>query len=287
LIRLPNLFSVPGDPLAGFFIAAAGASVSPVHLAAGCGAMLFLYMAGLILNDLMDFDQDLAERPERPLPSGTISRRAAQFAFLFCTLAAFALCSLPGRKAPLLMCLLVFLCVCLYNIALKGVRVIGPVSMGLCRGCSMLLGAAMFSGKLDDPIAIIIAVHTAVIAIALITMIADFETRKDIPVIAIWLPGIIVLGGLVAYRLSLPLNWRNTDYLFCLAGGTAVYLHGRTAMNIWRRRQVTPPDIGRMIGAHMFIQSAWLFAVNAYIAGGVVLLLWPINRLVVRKIYAS
>jgi 4-hydroxybenzoate polyprenyltransferase len=278
---------VPGDPLAGFFIVAAGVTINPTHLVAACGAMLFLYMAGLILNDLMDYEQDLAERPERPLPSGNISRRAARGAFLFCTVAAFALCSLPGKKAPLFMCLLVFLCVCLYNVALKGVRVIGPVSMGLCRGCSMLLGAAMFSGKLGDPTALVMAVYTVVIAIAMITMIADYETRKTIPVVAIWLPGVIVLAGLVAYRLSLPFDWRNVDYLYCLAGGTAVYFHVRTALRIWRRKQVIPPDIGGMIGAHMFIQAAWLFGAGALIAGAFVLLLWPINRLVVRKIYAS
>ena len=37
----------------------------------------FLYMAGVVLNDFFDLELDLRERPDRPLPSGRISPRAA------------------------------------------------------------------------------------------------------------------------------------------------------------------------------------------------------------------
>ena len=32
------------------------------------------YTAGMILNDLLDYEVDVRERPERPLPSGAVSR---------------------------------------------------------------------------------------------------------------------------------------------------------------------------------------------------------------------
>ena len=41
-------------------------------------ASCLLYTAGMILNDVYDFDVDMKERPSRPLPSGRISRRRAQ-----------------------------------------------------------------------------------------------------------------------------------------------------------------------------------------------------------------
>ncbi|MEM7786069.1 MAG: UbiA family prenyltransferase, partial [Planctomycetota bacterium] len=35
-----------------------------------------IYTAGMVLNDYFDFEKDLVERPERPIPSGQISRKA-------------------------------------------------------------------------------------------------------------------------------------------------------------------------------------------------------------------
>ena len=75
LFRVPNLFTVPGDPLAGFLIATGG------HLdtRALCAvlASLAIYAAGLAMNDLADFAEDKSERPKRPLPSGAIPRGTA------------------------------------------------------------------------------------------------------------------------------------------------------------------------------------------------------------------
>ena len=36
--------------------------------------MALFYTAGMILNDVLDDDVDRRERPERPLPSGAVSR---------------------------------------------------------------------------------------------------------------------------------------------------------------------------------------------------------------------
>ena len=38
---------------------------------------MVLYASGTALNDVFDFEIDRAERPNRPLPSGRVSRRAA------------------------------------------------------------------------------------------------------------------------------------------------------------------------------------------------------------------
>ena len=68
LFRAPNLFTVPGDPLAGYVLASYGAFESDVFYAVG--ASVCFYAAGLLDNDLADLAEDRVERPFRPLPSG-------------------------------------------------------------------------------------------------------------------------------------------------------------------------------------------------------------------------
>ena len=72
LLRFPNLFTVPGDPLAGFFLA--GAAAPPGNALLAVGAALCFYVCGLVLNDLVDVGEDARERPGRPLPAGTRTR---------------------------------------------------------------------------------------------------------------------------------------------------------------------------------------------------------------------
>uniref|UniRef100_UPI001CE2744A UbiA family prenyltransferase n=1 Tax=Streptomyces werraensis TaxID=68284 RepID=UPI001CE2744A len=74
LVRLPALFTVPGDTLAG--VAAAGGRPGPRALLP-IGSSLCLYAAGMVLNDWADRAEDAVERPHRPLPSGRIRPAAA------------------------------------------------------------------------------------------------------------------------------------------------------------------------------------------------------------------
>lgn len=116
LFRLPNLFTVPGDPLAGFLIATGGR----LDLRALCAvlASLAIYAAGLAMNDLADFAEDTRDRPKRPLPSGAIPRNTAWFATVNLTLLGLAFSFLAGPQA-LLMGIGTVLGVVLYNFLTK------------------------------------------------------------------------------------------------------------------------------------------------------------------------
>ena len=61
--------------LAGFLIASQAREVGPLPDAFwwALGAGLAFYAAGMVLNDVFDVALDRRERPERPLPSGTIA----------------------------------------------------------------------------------------------------------------------------------------------------------------------------------------------------------------------
>ena len=147
LFRVPNLFTVPGDPLAGFLIATGGQLDSRAVCAVL--ASLCIYAAGLAMNDLADFAEDLRERPKRPLPSGAISRSAAWIVVANLILLGLGLCFLAG-PAAVLMGFGTVLGVVLYNFLTKKIPVIGALNMGLCRGLSLLLGAA--AGLAPDPL---------------------------------------------------------------------------------------------------------------------------------------
>jgi 4-hydroxybenzoate polyprenyltransferase len=141
LVRLPNLLTTPGDPLAGYLLAAGRnpAALGPAALAAITS--LCLYAAGVVLNDLVDFETDLRERPSRPLPSDRITRRQATELLAALLVAAggslFTL-GTAARVVGLALAAMVFL----YNFAFKRNRFLGPIGMGACRGLSLLLGAA-------------------------------------------------------------------------------------------------------------------------------------------------
>ena len=90
LIRLPHLFTVFADPLIGFLIA--GGLAQGVHgyvrVTAVCFISFAMSLFGIITNDLADIQIDMTDHPDRPLPRGLVSPRAASYAAQLCFLAA-------------------------------------------------------------------------------------------------------------------------------------------------------------------------------------------------------
>ncbi len=141
LVRPPNLFTVPGDPLAGFILAGGGGDgrFAPAVLVALAACLL--YMAGLIWNDCADAREDAHTRPSRPIPSGRVKR--AHALTVAAVMAAGAV-ALAWRATPTAgyVALLLAVLVLAYNFVARRQVAAGVVSMGLCRGVSVLLGAA-------------------------------------------------------------------------------------------------------------------------------------------------
>ncbi|KOX44318.1 UbiA prenyltransferase [Streptomyces sp. NRRL F-7442] len=157
LLRLPALFTVPGDALAG--AAAAGARPGPRTLLA-IGSSLCLYEAGMALNDWADRAEDAVERPHRPLPSGRIRPAAALVAAGALTGAGLALAAGAGRPA-LGVAAPLAATVWSYDLALKHTPA-GPAAMAAARGLDLLLGAAATAGgaRAALPSAALLGGHT-------------------------------------------------------------------------------------------------------------------------------
>ncbi len=207
LVRLPNLFTVPGDVLAGAGFAAAATfsadRLSFGQLALAVVAAVAVYAAGLIDNDLVDCAEDAAERPARPLPSGRVSAAAASRAraALFLIPALVAVSGVMPLAWVVVQMALVA-AVLVYN-RIKGlVPEVGFVLMGVCRGLNLLGGAALaglFAGGAGESAVAAVALCWT-LYVAGITVFASHETRcapgaarylLAIPVAALALVGLL------------------------------------------------------------------------------------------------
>ncbi|MFF5515994.1 SCO3242 family prenyltransferase [Streptomyces coeruleorubidus] len=204
LLRLPALFSVPGDALAG--TAATGAPPNARTLLA-IGSSLCLYEAGMALNDWADREVDAVERPHRPLPSGRIRPAAALTAACALTGAGLALAARAGRPA-LAVAAPLAATVWAYDLTLKHTPA-GPVAMGAARGLDLLLGAAATTGRTRPalPSAALLGTHTLAV-----TTVSRQEARGGSPLAPLAaLATTALLTRLVTHRLaSLPEDRRET-----------------------------------------------------------------------------
>ncbi|WP_425442660.1 SCO3242 family prenyltransferase [Streptomyces indicus] len=142
-MRVPALFTVPGDALAGV---AAGGTRPKARTLLAIGSSLCLYEAGMALNDWADREIDAVERPHRPLPSGRITPGAALAAAAGFTTAGLALAALAGRRALAVAGALAG-AVWAYDLGLKNTPA-GPLAMAGARSLDLLLGAAATTGHI-------------------------------------------------------------------------------------------------------------------------------------------
>ncbi len=198
LVRLPNLFTAAADILAGFLYA--GGSLSdwgswlPLAIASMC-----LYAGGVALNDVCDAARDRAERSQRPIPSGRISRNGAGLiagAFLLIGVGLAFSCVL--RSGAIAFALVVS--IVLYDWVLKDTPV-APVMMGMCRGLNLSLGMVPAANLCVAPM--LVPVGLFVLYVASLTLFARREAVVDASDRLRLL--IATAGGAVAFGLLLVL----------------------------------------------------------------------------------
>ena len=198
LMRLANIVTAVSDILAG--VAIAGSLISSIMLAnhsplslalitnpslASILPIVFLmlstaclYGGGVVLNDVFDADLDKIERPERPIPSGLISRRSAAVFGAALLAGGIVLAWLSDRSEllslPLLLATGIAVSCVVYDKWSKHNSFLGPLNMGLCRSLNLLLGMSIL------PYAVMqfwILALVPLIYIAAITMISRGEVH--------------------------------------------------------------------------------------------------------------
>nr|WP_319574342.1 UbiA family prenyltransferase [uncultured Desulfobacter sp.] len=141
LVRLPGVFTAHADIFAGFLIAGLGVeNISSLLWLLGASSCFF--SAGMALNDFFDADNDRIERPERPIPSGRISRQSAFTLGMVLLVAGMAFAYTAG-SGPFYAALGLAAMILLYDGVFKSNSIAGPLCMGACRYFNLLMVLAL------------------------------------------------------------------------------------------------------------------------------------------------
>ncbi len=155
-LRAVNLLTVPGDPLAGAVLAAAGARLRPGPVAAAMGAAMALYAAGILDNDLTGLEEDRRLGRSRPLATGELPIGAARRVRAMLFVAGLMLAALGGWRTAALAFVLVG-SVLAYHRPRRRHAWMGPLLLGSCRAFSLLMGAVAQTGGPPGPYAMVAA----------------------------------------------------------------------------------------------------------------------------------
>ena len=160
LTRPANIVTAIADIWAGFAVAGGALVIfadqtklidSPVfqNLLWLTLSTIGLYGGGVAFNDVFDADLDAKERPERPIPSGRVSKgKAALMAFLLLLIGIIAAWNVSNLSA--MIALIVAGMAVLYDYWGKHQFIFGPINMGLCRAGNLLLGISAFPVMLQS-----------------------------------------------------------------------------------------------------------------------------------------
>jgi 4-hydroxybenzoate polyprenyltransferase len=216
LLRIPNVFTAVADiALAGLVGGALTANFPGFLLLALASACL--YCSGMVWNDYFDIDQDSRERPFRPLPSGHVSLGTAWKLAAGLMVLGVALAGLAGWRpdgftaAPLAWAVVLAACILLYDRWLKHIA-LGPVGMGACRFCNVMLGLSLAAVNTDGwglLLALVVGAY-----IAGVTWFARTEARGS-SAMELLLAAVVMLLALVV-ALAVPVagpRWQSSPDL--------------------------------------------------------------------------
>ncbi|WP_432192229.1 UbiA family prenyltransferase [Streptomyces sp. bgisy027] len=139
LVRAPAALSVPGDVIAG--AVAAGRPLGARTFGV-IGSSVCLYWAGMALNDYADAAVDGVERPDRPVPSGRVPRRAALAVAGGLTAVGLGLAAVAGGRRSVCAALPLAGLVWAYDLKLKSTGA-GGAAMAGARMLDVLAGAVV------------------------------------------------------------------------------------------------------------------------------------------------
>ncbi|BAZ49108.1 UbiA prenyltransferase [Nostoc sp. NIES-4103] len=215
LMRPANIVTAWADILVGFaasgwiifddFINGQASFVNLIPLGWLLLATTGLYGGGIVFNDIFDAQLDAKERPNRPIPSDRVSLQNAtllgSLLFAIGIAAAFQVSLLSG-----IIGIVITFAALLYDAIAKHHGFFGPLNMGLCRGCNLLLGVSAVPAIVAERwyLAMI-----PVLYIAAITAISQGEVHGGkkitgilaILLISIVLTAVLALGFLQDYTV--------------------------------------------------------------------------------------
>jgi 4-hydroxybenzoate polyprenyltransferase len=208
LIRLPNIFTTPSNILTGYLAAVSVAQASSTQLLELTISSAFLYVAGIVFNDYFDIEIDRRERPSRPLPSGTISRRRALAIAVGALLIGNVIALFLGLVS-LAVSIGLSIAIFAYDYRLKRGK-LGPFAMGSTRFLNVILGASpllLFTTSTSN-IVILTAAASMFLYVLAITLLSKNEASDDKPkliIISLIISGVI--GVIISLGFFVQFHW--------------------------------------------------------------------------------
>lgn len=287
LVRLPNLFTLPSNILVGFVIASSLTLTSYVQVLLLVTISILLYCVGLILNDLFDYNIDKKERPDRPLASGKVTRRAAVCLVTVFSVLALGL-SLIVSISTLVTSSFLFALIFGYDKFLKKTQA-GPFTIAAARVMNVMLGASVnFShiGGFPQLIILTFVLTITFVYVCLIGFISRYEVHGFpnnkklflIPVIIATIISLIAIFSLMGFF--------KYGSLIILALFSFIM-----AITFYKIRKQDSPGIQRivqnMILSIIVLDSTFLSGIRGIEIGLVVLVLLAPLLILARKMYMT
>ena len=323
LIRAPNLFTVPSNILSGYFATTLIGDADITQLLLLIFSSIFLYVAGIILNDYFDINVDRKERPNRPLASGQITKRSALLLATSSIVAGNVLSwSVSWNSFIISFCLTIVIFI--YNYWLKRNPAGNPLTMGSARFLNVLLGGSSALGlvtKMDLTLVFVsycLFLYTASISLLSLKEISTSErlsNKEWIPIVLSFLSVLLTIGSILVAGFF---GYFQTAFIFnliifsCIMSISFFYLFSRLKriMNLAPQGQykeghprveeegvnsVNQTDISReiqhkvktMILSMVVLDSIFLSGLVGIYAGFAVLLLLIPPMLLGRKLYVT
>ena len=289
LVRLPNLFTLPSNILVGMATVSSLAftltSFSQFLLLVTISVLL--YCVGIVLNDLYDFDIDKKERPNRPLPSGKISRRSAiVLVAIFSTLALIL--SLQVSFSTLVISSILFSVIFGYDKYLKNTHA-GPFTIASARVMNILLGTSVSLRSVDSYSQIVTLTFVLIITfvyVSLIGFISRYEVHGFSDNTKLLLPPAIVATVISSIILFTLMGFFKLESLIILSLFSFIMIISFS--RIYRRDSGRTQQIVRnMILSIIVLDSTFLTGIIGIELGLVVLTLMAPLLVLANKMYMT
>ena len=225
LLRVSNLPTVLSNVLTGCALGA-GVAQLPWQIVTLCSlAVALLYSGGMALNDATDAESDRMKRPERPIPSGRVSRKAAYRVVLLTLTGGWLLLASRGPDTALAGGVLVAVIVAYDCLHQRHAWMV--VFMGLARGMVYLAAAAAVGLPLLDDRGLWFAATLTLYTLAF-TLIARSENERQLDerrwisrglpfvsiVPAVWVESDDLLAAAVTAIPMVVWQWRSARAVF-------------------------------------------------------------------------
>lgn len=204
LMRPANIVTAISDVIAGAaicgFLILASETADWLKLLFLVMSTIGLYGGGIVLNDVCDLELDKTERPERPIPSGQVTKNQALTLALslYAIGIAFAFLCSPNSS---IVAIAIVICASVYDKYGKHHGLLGPLNMGVCRGLNLLLGMSMLPFYMISDVLFISFIP--VIFVAAITLTSQGEVLGNNKLSIIFA---LSLDGIIA-TILLSLSW--------------------------------------------------------------------------------